>query len=99
MCVFLHGICTSRIQLSLFKLSLNERADAALPAPQPVVVLEAVALTAAIVGSLTAYSFYATRTGKDFRWAVGATAPVCNTCTAASLMPACWASWPAFVPP
>ena len=40
-----------------------------LSVQQPVVVLEAVALTAAIVGGLTAYSFYATRTGKDFRCA------------------------------
>jgi hypothetical protein len=51
--------------------------DALLSAPQPVVVLEAVALTAAIVGGLTAYSFYATRTGKDFRCAAnGISTPV-----------------------
>ena len=35
---------------------------------QPAVVLEAVALTAAVVAALTAYAFYATRKGRDFRW-------------------------------
>lgn len=37
------------------------------PALQPVVVLEAVALTAGVVAALTAYAFYATRKGRDFR--------------------------------
>ena len=47
-------------------LCLSVTVGAACSMYAPAVVLEAVALTAAIVSSLTAYSFWATRKGKDF---------------------------------
>jgi FtsH-binding integral membrane protein len=52
--------------LGAFTLCLSVSVGAACSIYAPEVVLEAVALTAAIVGGLTAYSFYATRKGKDF---------------------------------
>lgn len=56
---FLHLTCAHPM--------LRQRLTKVASSTQPMVVLEAVALTAAIVSGLTAYSFYATRAGKDFR--------------------------------
>lgn len=47
-------------------LCLSVSVGAACSVYAPAIVLEAVVLTAAIVGGLAAYSFHATRKGKDF---------------------------------
>lgn len=50
--------------LQTFCLSVSVGTACSVFAPE--IVLEAVVLTAAIVGGLAAYSFHATRKGKDF---------------------------------
>ena len=50
--------------MQTFFLSIS--VGAACSAFAPMIVLEAVLLTSAIVGALTVYSFWATKRGKDF---------------------------------
>lgn len=52
--------------LAVFTLFLSVSVGAACSTYAPFIVLEAVALTASIVGALTAYSFYASKKGVDF---------------------------------
>lgn len=52
--------------LAVFTLFMSVSVGAACSAYAPFIVLEAVVLTAAIVGALTAYSFHASKKGVDF---------------------------------
>jgi protein lifeguard len=63
-----HRICmqTLRIFLPLQTFCLSVSVGAACSVYAPEIVLEAVVITAAIVSGLAAYSFHATRKGKDF---------------------------------
>jgi FtsH-binding integral membrane protein len=54
------------ICLAIFTFCLSVSVGTACSVFAPEIVLEAVVLTAAIVGGLAAYSFHATRKGKDF---------------------------------
>lgn len=60
----------ARDVVALQTVSLSVTLGMACSFYQPAVVLEAVALTAGVVSALTAYAFYATRKGRDFRCAL-----------------------------
>ena len=61
----------SRLQTALLSVSVGTTCTFY----QPLVVLEALALTAAIVVALTVYTFNAARKGANFRYSLGSMVP------------------------